>query len=159
MVSDGCHLLNVWPSSASNSHGQRWGDHPLLGLLGPPITPWPSPMGHPIPYEPSPTGPAHTPWLPFLSPPIAPWPSPMGHPVPDKPPSTGPAHTTLLPSLGPPITPWPSPIGQPLLFQSIGPPITSHYISVLHILYCYILSYLTLGQPIHYRQLHSWAHP
>ncbi|KIK78691.1 hypothetical protein PAXRUDRAFT_163283, partial [Paxillus rubicundulus Ve08.2h10] len=52
-------------------------------------------------------------------------------------------------SLGPPNT---------TRFQSIGPPITSRYISMLHILYCYTLSYLTLGRPIHYGQLHSWAH-
>ena len=44
-------------------------------------------------------------------------------------------------------------------FQYLGQPITYHYISVFHIPYCYILSYLTLGRPIHYGQLHSWAHP
>ncbi|KIK82137.1 hypothetical protein PAXRUDRAFT_805481, partial [Paxillus rubicundulus Ve08.2h10] len=42
----------------------------------------PSLMGHPVPYEPSPTGPAHTPCLPSLGPLITPWPSPMGLPIP-----------------------------------------------------------------------------
>ncbi|KIK72717.1 hypothetical protein PAXRUDRAFT_180048, partial [Paxillus rubicundulus Ve08.2h10] len=106
-------------------------------------------------------GPAHIPRLPSLGPPIASWLSPMGHPVLNKPPSAGLARTPRLPSLGPFIPSWChslSPLNT-TRFQSIGPPITSYYCSVLHILYCYTLSYLTLGQPIHYGQLHSWAHP
>ncbi|KIK96139.1 hypothetical protein PAXRUDRAFT_139108, partial [Paxillus rubicundulus Ve08.2h10] len=128
-----------------------------LPSLSPPIASWPSPMGHPIPNEPPSAGPAHTPWPPSLNPPIALGPSPMGHPIPNEPPSARLAYTPRVPSLGPPISPWP-PLNT-TRFQSTAPPITSYYCSVLHILYCYTLSYLTLGQPIHYGQLHSWAHP
>ncbi|KIK73712.1 hypothetical protein PAXRUDRAFT_177656 [Paxillus rubicundulus Ve08.2h10] len=117
--------------------------------MGPSMSPLPSPMGHPIPYKPSSTGPALTPWPSFLGPPMPPWPSPMGPPVPNNPSCTGPARTPRFPFFGPPITPWLSPLGRPIPY---------HYISVLHIPYCYILSYLTLGHPIHYGQLHPWAH-
>ncbi|KIK79817.1 hypothetical protein PAXRUDRAFT_160264 [Paxillus rubicundulus Ve08.2h10] len=126
---------------------------PSFSFLGPPMLPWPSPMGPPVPNKPSCTGPACTPQLLFLGPPIAPWQSP----IPNKPSCTGPAHTPRLPFFGPPIAPWLPP--DATKFQFLGPPIADHYISVLHIPYCYTLSYLTLGHPIHYGQLHPWAHP
>ncbi|KIK75038.1 hypothetical protein PAXRUDRAFT_173981 [Paxillus rubicundulus Ve08.2h10] len=50
------------------------------------------------------------------------------------------------------------PLGTPR-FQFLDPPIAYHYISVLHITYSYILSYCTLGHPIHYGQLNPWANP
>ncbi|KIK77832.1 hypothetical protein PAXRUDRAFT_165609 [Paxillus rubicundulus Ve08.2h10] len=136
---------------------------PRLPSLSLPITLGPSPMGHPIPNKPPSTGLACTPQLTSLSPPIALGPSPMGHPL---------AHTPQLPSLSPPVSHTFASVSpfipswchslSPLnttRFQSTAPPITSYYCSVLHILYRYTLSYLTLGQPIHYGQLHSWAHP
>ncbi|KIK74982.1 hypothetical protein PAXRUDRAFT_174206 [Paxillus rubicundulus Ve08.2h10] len=69
-------------------------------------------MEHPIPYEPFPTGPAHTPQLPFLSPPIAPWSSSMGHPVPHEPSSHGLPHVPLtIKPLVPAVTFGPSSLG------------------------------------------------
>ncbi|KIK72816.1 hypothetical protein PAXRUDRAFT_21550 [Paxillus rubicundulus Ve08.2h10] len=105
MVSNNSHQQQ-WVPSMSNNHGQLLGDPPLLGLLNPPITPWPSPMSLPSPMSPPPLGQhIHTPQLPSLSPPIALGPSPMGHPIPNEPSPTGPARNPRLPSLGPPITP------------------------------------------------------
>ncbi|KIK76009.1 hypothetical protein PAXRUDRAFT_18511 [Paxillus rubicundulus Ve08.2h10] len=52
-------------------------------------------FSRPVPYEPSPTEPTHTPWLPFLSPPITPWSSSMGHPAPYEPSSHGLPHVPL----------------------------------------------------------------
>ncbi|KIK75906.1 hypothetical protein PAXRUDRAFT_171286 [Paxillus rubicundulus Ve08.2h10] len=105
--------------------------------------------------------------------PILPWSSPMGQPILYVPFSPGPSHTSQLPSLSPPIAPWPYSMGQPILYNppSLGHPIphSCHFLAhplhpikfqcyTLH-MYCYILSYLTLGRPIHYGQLHPWAHP
>ncbi|KIK74029.1 hypothetical protein PAXRUDRAFT_176871, partial [Paxillus rubicundulus Ve08.2h10] len=50
---------------------------PTAPILVPPIAPWPSPMGNPIPNKPPSAGLACTPCLPSLGPPITPWPSPI----------------------------------------------------------------------------------
>ncbi|KIK95659.1 hypothetical protein PAXRUDRAFT_776894 [Paxillus rubicundulus Ve08.2h10] len=87
---------------------------------------------------------------PSLGQPITPWPLSINHPS-----STGLPYMPQPSFLGPPIT---SPIIC-TFFQSLGLPITYYYISVFHIPYCYMPSYLTLGHSIHYGQLHPWAHP
>ncbi|KIK71980.1 hypothetical protein PAXRUDRAFT_800539 [Paxillus rubicundulus Ve08.2h10] len=114
--------------------------------------------------KPPSTGLAHTPQLPSLSPPIAPWPSPMGCPAPYEPslscpPSAHLSHMHLpqlahsshpgAPPLAHPTPPGFNPLAHPL------PPITFQ----CYIFYIVTLSCLTLGWPIHYGQLHSWAHP
>ncbi|KIK77185.1 hypothetical protein PAXRUDRAFT_167570, partial [Paxillus rubicundulus Ve08.2h10] len=91
----------------------------------------PSPIGHPIAYGPSSTGLPHMPQLPFLSHPI----NPLSQAVTCR-------HSSL----------------SCLMFQSLGPPITYYCISLFHIPYCYMFSYLTLDHPTHYSQLHPWAH-
>ncbi|KIJ05024.1 hypothetical protein PAXINDRAFT_21698 [Paxillus involutus ATCC 200175] len=126
-------------------------------FLGQPITHAPSSIGHPIVYKTSFTGLPHIPPLPLFSQPITHCPPSIGHPVAYKPSFTGPPHLPRLPFLSQPIKPLGSLITPG--FRSLGLPITYHYISVFHIPYCYILSYLTLGRPIHYGQLRSWAHP
>ncbi|KIK76088.1 hypothetical protein PAXRUDRAFT_110591, partial [Paxillus rubicundulus Ve08.2h10] len=149
--------ISPWPSHPGLPHTQ-W-----LPFLSPPINHHPLTMPYGLPHSLCALhlGPSHTPWLLFLGPPISPFSSPMGCPAPPKShPLVAlpwPTYLTHIFSVSPFIPSWCPTLG-PLdttRLQSIGPPITSHYISVLHILYCYTLSYLTLGQPIHYGQLHS----
>ncbi|KIK72840.1 hypothetical protein PAXRUDRAFT_179817, partial [Paxillus rubicundulus Ve08.2h10] len=113
----------------------------------------------PIPYEPSPTRPAHTyPMAPIPQCTHCPLAISMGHPILYEPPSTGPSCTPWLPSFGPPIALGPSLMGHHIpkkppstgpahtpQLPSLGPPITPWPSPI--------------GHPIHYRQLHSWAHP
>ncbi|KIK74013.1 hypothetical protein PAXRUDRAFT_121021, partial [Paxillus rubicundulus Ve08.2h10] len=116
---------------------------PWPPFLGPPIVHAASAIGQPISYDPSSTGLPHKPRPPFLGPPIAHVPFSIGRPLPFLRPPVSHAFASVSPSM--PCWCYSlSPLSTPR-FQFLGPPIAYHYISMLHITYCYILSYCTLG--------------
>ncbi|KIK78978.1 hypothetical protein PAXRUDRAFT_771118, partial [Paxillus rubicundulus Ve08.2h10] len=128
----------------SNSHGQQWGDPPLLDQPIPHSSHSSahlSPLGHPPWATLSPMSPPPMGCPMFFSPPIAHCPSTMGHLIFYKPSLHGLPHVPLtIKPLGP----------APTQHFQILIPWPTHYIPVLHILYCYIFNYLTLGRPMHY---------
>ncbi|KIK97523.1 hypothetical protein PAXRUDRAFT_764001 [Paxillus rubicundulus Ve08.2h10] len=121
-------------------------------------------MGCPVPYEPSLTELAHTPWLPFLGPHISPWSSSMGHPIPYEPSSHGLPHVPLtIKPLGTAMTFGPSSLAHLILPPTTlpGPSITSLMFALLSLGPAMALKLPPLAQlsHMHLPQLAHSCHP